>query len=221
MANSGPTASQAIDRELAARALQKRSRGERPSRDELSALRRVEKQQEEKRRWEYYASIPAKHWKQMSGRQAKVIIEQAQRYGIPFDGREVDLTKVVPALHDFLAQNAAKLNKPRDADQVDDQLDRLRRAKADMAELERDTARGALVDVEQHRMTVEAIARAFRVEADGIADGAAETLFVTAQNAGFEPEEPGEFMKAIKDAIAEEVAEFLRRAAAQMARLIE
>ncbi len=39
----------------------------------------------------------------MSGRQAKVLQEQAARYGIPFGGSTIDLPEVVRALHDFLA----------------------------------------------------------------------------------------------------------------------
>jgi hypothetical protein len=50
----------------------------------------------------------------MSGRQAKVINEQAERYGIPFSGATVNLPAVVRALHNFLADNALKLAKDDD-----------------------------------------------------------------------------------------------------------
>ena len=36
--------------------------------DERAALKSHEKTKEEKLRWQYYESIPAKHWKAMSGR---------------------------------------------------------------------------------------------------------------------------------------------------------
>jgi hypothetical protein len=50
----------------------------------------------------------------MSGRQAKIINEQAARYGLPFDGRAGDLPRLVRALHDFLAKNAHKLHAEDD-----------------------------------------------------------------------------------------------------------
>src|ERR1043165_6628317 len=74
------------DRQLLASALRKMTAKEELSRDEQAALRRYEKKKEERLRWEYYASIPQKHWRQMSGRQTKVINEQASRYNLPFGG---------------------------------------------------------------------------------------------------------------------------------------
>ncbi len=50
----------------------------------------------------------------MSGRQTKVINEQAERYGIPFGGATINLPTVVRALHDFLADNAVKLARDDD-----------------------------------------------------------------------------------------------------------
>ena len=46
----------------------------------------------------------------MSGRQTKVLNEQADRYGLPLGGPVIDLPKLARALHDFLAANAKKLN---------------------------------------------------------------------------------------------------------------
>lgn len=63
----------------------------------------------------------------MSGRQAKILNEQAQRYGIPFDGAAIDLPRVVRALHDFLAVHARRLARSmaRGDDDVDDERDPL------------------------------------------------------------------------------------------------
>lgn len=47
----------------------------------------------------------------MSGRQTKVLNEQAERYGIPLGGRTINLPAVVRALHEFLARNARKLSE--------------------------------------------------------------------------------------------------------------
>ncbi|MEZ6072261.1 MAG: hypothetical protein R3C10_18880 [Pirellulales bacterium] len=100
-----------LQRQEAAAALRKLTAGEKLTKSEQQTLRRYEKQQEEDRRWQYYASIPQKHWRQMSGRQTKVINEQAKRYGIPFGGASINLADVVRALHDFLAENAWKLSQ--------------------------------------------------------------------------------------------------------------
>src|SRR5688500_9477443 len=103
-----------LDKELAAKAYRKVMTGEQPTSQERAALRRYEHEQEETRRWQYYESIPQKHWRQMSGRQTKVLNEQAERYGIPFGGRTIHLPNVVRALHEFLARNARRLGTEED-----------------------------------------------------------------------------------------------------------
>ena len=142
-----PTTSEQIDRELAASALDKRRRGQKPSGVELAALKRIERAREEEQRWEYYGSIPKKHWLEMSGRQTKVVNEQASRYGIPFGGRSIDLPAVVKALHDFLATNARKLaagdgDDPLMAGASTPALERYRLARAKLAELELEQREG-------------------------------------------------------------------------------
>ena len=104
-----------MDGDLVARAYRKVMGRHELTRAERDALKRHEKQKEERLRWEYYRSIAQKHWREMSGRQSKVINEQAARYGIPFGGAKIDLPSVVKALHDFLAENAQKLAADDDA----------------------------------------------------------------------------------------------------------
>ena len=60
-------------------------------------------------RWRCYESIPQKDWIEMSGRQAKVLNEQAERYGLPFGSAVIHLPRLVRALHDFLAIHARRL----------------------------------------------------------------------------------------------------------------
>jgi hypothetical protein len=100
-----------IDRELAAAALRKRQLGQRPTRQELAALRRLEKARDEDQRWAHYRSISQTHWRQMSGRLPKQLREQAQRTGIAFGGAQIDLTVVLPQLYAFLARNARVLER--------------------------------------------------------------------------------------------------------------
>jgi len=135
--------SDAVDQDLALGAIAKRKRGEIPTVREQEALNRVEKRQEEQRRWDYYRSIPQKHWREMSGRQTKVLAEQAELYGLPFGGRVVDLPIVVGRLHDFLAKlgrHGGKwiktvLEGDYDAEGPQtESLDRLRTAKAEKEE---------------------------------------------------------------------------------------
>lgn len=209
-----------IDRELAAAAIRKRQRGEKPTRDELAALRRVEKAREEELRWQYYSSIPQKHWREMSGRQTKVINEQSSRYGIPFGGRLVDLPAVVRALHNFLAENAVRLARC-DQNGDSDALERLRRAKAEMAELERDRILGKSVDLEQHRMTIESVARAFKVEAASLPNHMSEAAVAALAKAGVEPGDPGAVLAEIKASLQSELDEYLRRTAQALRGLIE
>ena len=83
----------------------------------------------------------AKHWRLMSGRQTKVLNEQAERYGIPFGGRTINLPNVVRALHDFLAANARKLAAEDDemlgSGVPSPALERYREERAKLARLDR------------------------------------------------------------------------------------
>lgn len=84
--------------------------GGKPNREQLRGAKRHEAREEERQRWEFYASIPQKHWKKMSGgRPTQTINKQAETYGIPFGGATVDLPAVVLALHEFLAKHARVL----------------------------------------------------------------------------------------------------------------
>jgi hypothetical protein len=103
-----------VDSDLVQRAYRKVMDRQELTKPERAALKRHEREKEERLRWQYYSSIPQKHWRQMSGRQAKVINEQAERYGIPWGGPTVNLPAVVRALHDFLADNAQKLARDDD-----------------------------------------------------------------------------------------------------------
>jgi len=142
VATSVPSALAASEKELVAGAYRKLMAGQQNSltRSEKEAVRRHEKEKEERLRWQFYRSIPQKHWREMSGRQTKVLHEQAERYGIPFGGASIDLPAVVKALHDFLAENALKLAKEDDPLMVGSgspALERYRTERALLAKLDR------------------------------------------------------------------------------------
>ena len=147
----------------------------------------MRRQKEEQLRWKYYRSIPQKHWRQMSGRQTKVINEQATRYDIPFGGAKVDLSAVVRALHDFLAENAQKL--ARDDDPLlqgssSPALERYREERAALARLDRLERERRLLPRDQVREALGRIAAILRGAGDtlqrNVGAAAAEILFDSA-----------------------------------------
>jgi hypothetical protein len=160
-----------IDADLARRAMLKLMNQEELSASERAALKRHEKDKEERLRWQYYNAIPQKHWRAMSGRQTKVLGEQAERYGIPFGGATVSLPAVVRALHDFLADNAVKL--ARDDDPLmqgsgSPALERYREERAAMARLDRLEREEALVPRGDVREALGRIAAVLRGAGDAM-----------------------------------------------------
>ena len=138
-------------REVAA-AYNKLLRNEALTREEQGALKRFENDREERLRWQYYKSIPKKHWRQMSGRQAKVINEQAARYKLPIDGPTIDLPAFVEAFHDFLSRNAQRLAQEDDSllrsAQTSPALEKYREERARIAELDRMEREGELLPLD-------------------------------------------------------------------------
>ena len=164
--------SQQLDRELASRAYRKVMAGETPTVQERAALKRFESEQEEQRRWQYYAAIPQKHWRQMSGRQTKVLHEQAERYGLPFGERTINLSQVVRALHDFLAANARRLCQGEEELLVSGgpspALERYRDERARLAKLDRLEREGVLVPKDEVRLGLGRIAAILRTAGESL-----------------------------------------------------
>jgi hypothetical protein len=166
-------ASSRVDRDLVASAIRKVAGGQsvQLTRQERSALKRHEKAKEEQHRWQYYASIPQKHWRQMSGRQTKVLHEQASRYGIPFGGPVVNLPAVAKAIHDFLADNAIKLAKEDDPllqGGASPALERYREERALLARLDRLERENQLLPRSQVREALGRIAVILRGAGDAL-----------------------------------------------------
>src|SRR6185295_4411788 len=89
-----PTESARVDGDVLARAYRKVMDRQELTQQEREVLKRHEKEKE-RLRWQFYGSIPHKHWREMS--QTKVINEQAARYKIPFGGASIDLPAVARA----------------------------------------------------------------------------------------------------------------------------
>lgn len=160
-----------VDRDLVATAYRKLTNREDLTRQERAALKRHEKEKEEHLRWKYYQSIPQKHWREMSGRQTKVINEQAERHGIPFGGAIVSLPAVVRAIHDFLAENKYKLS--RDEDDLmqgagSPALERYREERAALARLDRLAREQQLLPRDEVRESLGRIAAILRGAGDSL-----------------------------------------------------
>jgi hypothetical protein len=160
-----------VDRDLVASAYRKLANKQELTKEERRALKRHERAKEEKLRWQFYRSIPQKHWRAMSGRQTKVLNEQAARYGIPFGGETVNLPEAVKSLHDFLADNAAKLS--RDDDPLmqgsgSPALERYREERAAIAKLDRLERERQLVPRDQVREVLGRIASIVRGAGDSL-----------------------------------------------------
>jgi hypothetical protein len=186
-----------LDSKQAAESYAKIKRGVSLTVREQQALKRFEKDREEQLRWKYYAAIPQKHWRTMSGRQTKVLQEQADRYGIPFGGPTIDLARVARALHDFLAANAHKLavDDPLLQGESSDALEDYRRERALLARLDRLERERELLPRDQVRQSLARIAAILR--------GAGDTLQRECGN-----EAHAIFTEALGDAEAEMDASF-------------
>jgi hypothetical protein len=203
---ASPAGAALVDRKAAAEAYRKVMEGKPLTSREQSLVRRFEKEKEERLRWQYYASIPQRHWREMSGRQAKIINEQALRYDIPFGGATISLPAVVRSLHDFLADNAQKL--ARDDDDLmqgngSPALDRYREERALIARLDRLEREGQLLPRDEVRVALGRIAAIVRGAGDTLqrqyGQAAADILLEALDDAGREiersflaPEERGD-----------------------------
>jgi len=195
-----------LDRRQAAEAYKKVLAGQELTVREQTTLKRFEKEKEERLRWQYYASIPQRHWRDMSGRQTKVINEQALRYGLPFGGATVNLPALVRSLHDFLADNAQKLAQDDDAlmqGSSSPALERYREERALIARLDRLEREARLVPRDEVRDALGRIAAIVRSAGDALqrqfGPAAAEILLEALDDASREidrsfqsPEEDGD-----------------------------
>lgn len=158
-----PGSAEAIERDLAEAAILKRRAGKRATSQELAALRRIERRKEEEDRRRYYATVPQRHYRELSGRQAKILAEQAQRHDLPIAGKTVDLGLVLRRFHDLLAENKFRLARPevpggetRDAAELRDKV-----AAANIREIRAREAAGELVPAEAvRRLFVQHVAAA-------------------------------------------------------------
>jgi len=171
-------ADEQTDALLAREASRKLKLGRTPSRQEAAALKRVLKAGEDKQRWEYYGSVPQRHLREMTGRQPKQHADQQRLYGVPLEGKTVDLGAIIRRYYDLIAQHGDKLLTPEDPlwSGADPKLkDKMllaqiqeRRAKAALADLELQRVQGRTIDLDA--------LQAFFAEAVPLLRGAGERM---------------------------------------------
>lgn len=127
------------------------STGKAATYDGKRVMSKLEKRLESHYRELIYANIPQRDWRRMSKRQTKVLHDQQDKYGLPIGGPTINLNKLAPALHDFLAANATRLVSSSEDGLLiggsSPALERYREERAAMARIERMKMEGQLVSV--------------------------------------------------------------------------
>lgn len=82
--------------------------------------------------------VPKKLWKEWSGRDSRVLLDQANKYGIPLGDETVSIPEMAEWIHDLLAAHGRKINIDEDEGGISSKsspaLERLREAKASIEE---------------------------------------------------------------------------------------
>lgn len=141
------------DQQLAMAALEKQRRGEKATREELAALRRIESVKEEEQRQTIFGAVKKGEWSTWSGRQIKTINEQAERYGAPLVGATFSLPTFAKWFHDWLAEIAPILSTAAANGEggESEALEAFRRARAKREELAYQRDLEQYVDIDKIR----------------------------------------------------------------------
>lgn len=139
-------------RDAARAAGEKQKAGRTLNRADQSALRRHKEYSNQIAFWSIARELPKVDYQAMSGRQTKILHDQARSYGLPVLGPTVDLARVIEWLHQAIADG--RLHNPGDDDeglggQNSPALERLRAHKATLAEIEVMKARGEIFSAEE------------------------------------------------------------------------
>lgn len=90
-------------------AIRKQAGGQKLSPAERSAWKRWEEQQDRERGLRFARRVPKAIYREWSGRQTKILHEQADAFGFPLRGATIDVPAVVRAVHDWLAEHKHEL----------------------------------------------------------------------------------------------------------------
>lgn len=92
-------------------ALAKKRSGHKLKQAEQRAIDRYQRDEDVRASQRHYAALPKKLWVEWSGRDHRVLLDQAATYGLPLSGETISLPAFAKAIHDFLAANTHKLRK--------------------------------------------------------------------------------------------------------------
>lgn len=149
--------------ELAAAAAKKKLRGEKLTREEVRALERVQQERDDQLRAMHYRTVPKKDWVAWSGRQHKILADQARLYGLPLEGKTIDLPAVVRWLHELLASKGRRLVEQDAAgDAATRAIDEKRQIETEIRKRELAELDGQLVSREATRLLWTSVAAILR-----------------------------------------------------------
>ncbi len=141
-----------MDRREIKSAQERQAAGQTLSKTDAALLRRFKDVTEELVFLEKCRRIPQRIYRLLSGRQAKVLLEQAARHGLPFSGTCLDLAVIIRGFHDLLSRHRHLLSTD-DSDEMlmrsgeSPTLERWRLAKAQLAEIELEEKIGTILNI--------------------------------------------------------------------------
>ena len=141
-----------MDRSQIKSAQERQAAGQTLSKTDADRLRRFKDVSEELMFLEKCRRIPQRIYRLLSGRQAKVLLEQSARHGLPFSGAYLDLAVIIRGFHDLLSLHHDRLSTD-DSDEVlmrsgdSPTLERWRLAKARLVEIEVEEKLGTILNI--------------------------------------------------------------------------
>lgn len=105
-----------VDTVAALTAKLKQAKGGDLTKSEISLVRKYDEIVAESNREDAFLNLPKGIYCKLSGRQQKVVDEQAVRYGLAIDGSKIDLYQVLKKFHDILAEWGPTINELQGAE---------------------------------------------------------------------------------------------------------
>lgn len=105
-----------VDTVAALTAKLKQAKGGDLTKSEISLVKKYDEIVAESNREDALLNLPKGIYCKLSGRQQKVVDEQAVRYGLAIDGSKIDLYQVLKKFHDILAEWGPTINELQGAE---------------------------------------------------------------------------------------------------------
>ncbi len=139
--------------ELAAIANDKKARGVKINREEMSALRKVKTEFDTRGRFAMYVAVPQKDFVAMTGKRKQQVYDQVELYEMPEIGATVNLPEFIGWLFEFVSKHAWIFRQAREGAVTfggpeTDSLELVRAETHQLLKLKRLKEEGKLADVE-------------------------------------------------------------------------